>query len=463
MVFADSHTHITFPDFDAEQDAVVHRAHGAGVKYLHLISTKWADVPVITQLAERHDGVRISVGVHPHNVDKENTSIEAVVRAAAGDHVVGIGETGLDFHYDYGSREKQEEAFRNHIRAAKICQLPLVLHIREADREAIRILEEEEAAEVGGVLHCFTGTPELAEWGINNGFYISFSGILTFKTGEPLRQIAQNLPLDRILIETDAPYLAPIPYRGKRNEPAYVVEIAKTLAEVRGVSLEEIGRLTTKNYLRLFKADKQLSALSDDAVLAYPIGESLYLNVTHGCTLKCSFCPKWTAPKVHVYDLTLEKNPTAAELIAAMGDLENYDEVVFCGYGEPTLRLKVLLEVAAEVKRIGGDGKKVRINTDGLANLVYGEDVTPQLAGLVDSVSISLNAQDQEIYDRHCLPSLAGSYQAVLDFTRLVKAHVPDVTLTALEGLEGVDIDACRQIAEGLGVKFRARFLNTLG
>lgn len=195
--------------------------------------------------------------------------------------------------------------------------------------------------------------------------------------------------------------------------------------------------------------------------IAYTIGDNLYLNVTDRCTLECAFCPKHNGSRrVHEYDLTLEHRPTLEEVIAAIGDPAAYREVVFCGYGEPTLRLKLVLEVAEYIKSRGG---RVRINTDGLANLVHKRNVLPEMAGRVDALSVSMNAQNTEVYDRHCRPALKGSYEAMLEFLKEAPRYVPEVTATAIDGLEGVDIAACRALAEKLGVRFRRRVLDVVG
>jgi len=195
--------------------------------------------------------------------------------------------------------------------------------------------------------------------------------------------------------------------------------------------------------------------------ISYPIRDSLYLNITDRCTLRCDFCPKFrSGPQVHQYDLSLPRLPSADEVIAAIGQPADYREVVFCGFGEPTLRLKLLREVAAWIKQQGG---QVRVNTDGLANLVHKRNVLPELEGLVDAVSVSLNAQDQPTYDRHCQPALPGSYAAMLDFLRLVPDYVPRVRATAIDGLKGVDIDACARLAQQFGVEFEARELDRVG
>jgi TatD family-associated radical SAM protein len=196
-------------------------------------------------------------------------------------------------------------------------------------------------------------------------------------------------------------------------------------------------------------------------IISYRIGPRLYLSITDRCTLECAFCPKTQGdPRVRDYDLTMDHRPEVAEIIAAIDDPARYEEVVFCGYGEPTLRLKVLLEVAHWIRQRGG---RVRVNTDGLANLVHKENVLPLLGECVDALSVSLNAQDEATYDRHCQPNLPGSFRAVLEFLRAAPAHVPEVTATAIDGLDGVDIAACERLAGSLGVAFRRRELDKVG
>jgi TatD family-associated radical SAM protein len=197
------------------------------------------------------------------------------------------------------------------------------------------------------------------------------------------------------------------------------------------------------------------------STLSYTIGNSLYLNITDRCTLACAFCPKFNGShRVHDYDLSLPRRPSTADILAAIDEPSRYDEVVFCGFGEPTLRLEVLLAVATEIKRRGG---RVRVNTDGLANLVHKRDVLPALATCVDALSISLNAQNAEVYARHCRPQLPGSYAAMLDFLGRAPACIPDVAASAIDGLEGVDIAACQRIAEDRGARFRRRTLDVVG
>jgi TatD DNase family protein len=250
----DSHCHLDFPDFAAELDAVVGRARAAGIERMVTISTRVARQNDVLGIAERFPDVFCSVGTHPHYAHEELdvTAADLVARTRHA-KVVALGEAGLDYHYDNSPREAQERGFRTHIAAARETGLPLVIHSREADDDTARILEEEtKQGAFPAVLHCFTGGLDLARRAVALGHFISFTGILTFKNSDALRAIAAALPADRILVETDAPYLAPGRFRGKRNEPAYVVETAKVLAATRGVSLDEIAKQTTENFFRLF-------------------------------------------------------------------------------------------------------------------------------------------------------------------------------------------------------------------
>ncbi len=253
-MIVDSHCHLDFPDFAAEMDAVVERARAAGVGRMVTIGTRVRRSAQVRAIAERYDDVFCSVGTHPHNAGEEaDVTLDELLAEADHPKVVAIGEAGLDYHYDTAPRDAQHAGFRLHITAARQTGLPLVIHARDADEDVAAILEDEYAkGAFSFVLHCFTAGPELAHRAVALGGYVSFSGILTFKTGAPLRDIAAALPADRVLVETDAPYLAPNPWRGKRNEPSYVVETARILGEARGVSLDEIAALTTTNFFRLF-------------------------------------------------------------------------------------------------------------------------------------------------------------------------------------------------------------------
>ena len=253
-MLVDSHCHLDFPDFSAELDEVVARARAAGIGRLVTICTRVRKHAQVLAVAEKFPQVFCSVGTHPHNAHEElDIGARDLIAIAQHPKVVAIGEAGLDYHYDNSPRAAQKVGLRQHIAAARETDLPLVIHSREADADMACILEDESGkGAFPAVLHCFTGGRDLAMRAIGLGHYVSFTGILTFKNSQALRDIAAELPADRILVETDAPYLAPLPYRGKRNEPAYVVETAKILAQTRGVTADQIARQTTENFFRLF-------------------------------------------------------------------------------------------------------------------------------------------------------------------------------------------------------------------
>jgi TatD DNase family protein len=250
----DTHCHLDFPELSADIEGVLARARATCVARMITISTRVAKADAYRALAEAHDEVFFTVGTHPHNAAQElDVTAEQIARLTDHPRCVGVGEAGLDYHYDKSPREAQAQGLRTHIAAARMTQLPLVIHARAADEDMIRILEEETATGAfPAVLHCFSSGAELARRGLALGFYLSMSGILTFKASEELRDIARTAPLDRLLVETDAPYLAPMPHRGKRNEPAFVRHTAEMLAQVKGLSLDAIAAATTANAERLF-------------------------------------------------------------------------------------------------------------------------------------------------------------------------------------------------------------------
>jgi TatD DNase family protein len=253
-MYIDSHCHINFPEFAGRLPEVFERMAQNRVSHALCISVDLERFPEVRHLAEAHPNVWASVGVHPDHEVGAEPRVEDLVALAGHPRVVAIGETGLDYFRLGGDLEWQRARFRSHIRAARIAGKPLVIHTRAAAEDTLRILREENAAEVGGVMHCFTESLAVAEAAMAMGFYISFSGIVTFKNAAALREVAAAIPLDRMLIETDAPYLAPVPHRGSLNEPAYVVHVAEEIARLRGSTAEAVGAATTENFFRLFAA-----------------------------------------------------------------------------------------------------------------------------------------------------------------------------------------------------------------
>jgi len=253
MPFIDSHCHLNFPELAANIDDVLALMRQNDVAAALCVSVNLADFPQVLALAEQHPNIYASVGVHPDYEGVEEPDAARLVELAQQSKVIAIGETGLDYFRLKGDLEWQRARFRNHIRAARECGKPLIIHTREAAADTLRIMAEEKAAGAGGVMHCFTETWEVAEAALAMGFYISFSGIVTFKNAKQIKEVARRVPMERILIETDAPYLAPMPHRGKLNQPAYVKHVAEEIATLRGMSLGEVGQYTTENFTRLFK------------------------------------------------------------------------------------------------------------------------------------------------------------------------------------------------------------------
>ena len=262
-MLVDSHCHLDFPDFEGELDDVMARAKDAGIGHMMTICTRVTKFDGVLALAEAYDNVFCTVGIHPHNTEDEpETTAQELIGLSKHPKVVGLGETGLDFFYFNSPRYIQEKSFRAHITAARETGLPLVIHNRDSDEDMIRVLRDEHAkGPFPGVIHCFSSGPELAESVMEIGLSISFSGIVTFKTADVLRDVARQVPIERILVETDSPYLAPVPKRGKRNEPAFTAFTATEVAELKGMDADAFAKATTDNYFRLFsKAASEVGA-----------------------------------------------------------------------------------------------------------------------------------------------------------------------------------------------------------
>ena len=257
-MFVDSHCHIDFPELAERADELMAAMRENRVSHALCVSVNLPHWPRVIAMAERYPHVYASVGVHPDYEDEVEPTVAQLVELAQHPKVIAIGETGLDYYRLQGDLEWQRERFRVHIRAARETGKPLIIHTRSASDDTLRIMAEERAGEVGGVMHCFTESQAVADAAIAQNFYISFSGIVTFKKAEELKEVARTIPLERMLIETDSPYLAPVPFRGKQNHPALVKHVAEHIADLRGVSVEEIARATTANFARLFKLEGQL-------------------------------------------------------------------------------------------------------------------------------------------------------------------------------------------------------------
>jgi TatD DNase family protein len=253
-MYVDSHCHLTFEDFKDDMDGILARANNAGVEHMVSICTTIDEFPAIHTLVSRHDQMSCTVGIHPHEAESQaKITVEELKQYATQEKVVGIGETGLDFYYEHAPRAIQIEQFRTHIAASRDLQIPLIVHTREAEQETLEVLKEEyKKGEFPGVIHCFTASAKFAEEVLKLGFYISISGIVTFKKATALQEIVKNIPLEKLLIETDSPYLAPIPNRGKRNEPSFVIYVAQKISEIKDIPSKKVAEVTSNNFYTLF-------------------------------------------------------------------------------------------------------------------------------------------------------------------------------------------------------------------
>ncbi|HMK60917.1 MAG TPA: YchF/TatD family DNA exonuclease [Dissulfurispiraceae bacterium] len=462
----DTHCHLDMIQHEENINDVIMRAQDAGLEALITVGSDLKGCYSAVDISSKYDNLYSAVGIHPHDskdfsdeifrqiqvwISMSKNNVDSCTGPAVP-KIVALGEIGLDYYYNHSPRETQRTVFVKQLSYAKECGIPVIIHSRDAWQDTAAILAESGVR--NGVMHCFSGDRAMAEQALALGFHISIAGPVTFKKALELKKVAEMVPDERLLIETDSPYLAPDPLRGKRNEPAFIVHTARHIAQLRGVSLEDIDRITTLNAKKLFGI-----GMADEARIAYKIRDSLYLNITNRCTNKCTFCIRYQSDFVKGHNLRLESEPTEKELETAIGDPSKYSEIVFCGYGEPLLRLNTVKAVAVWVKERGG---RVRINTNGQGNLIYGRNILSELKGLVDSISVSLDAQDEETYNRICSPSFTNAFMAVIEFIRAAKEIIPDVQATVVE-MEGIDIAKCRQITDALDVNLRVRKLDAVG
>jgi len=463
VAFIDSHAHLEMKQFRNGLDQVVERAHSAGVIHIVTVGSTLEESRRAVKIAEARETVSAVIGIHPHDAAELDTGALAELKKLSGNQeVVGIGETGLDFFRDRSPRPVQEDSFRKHIRLAKESSLPLVVHVRDAYERSLDIMRDEGLPERGCVIHCFSGTVNDAHAFLDLGAFLSFTGTITFpssKNREWADEILSTVPLEKMMVETDCPYLTPHPHRGKRNEPANVTLVGEKIAQVKKLSVADVARITSRNAIHFFSLP-----LSDpDARVAYTIRDSVYLNVTGRCTNECTYCQRSTNPVVKGHDLSLAAYPTVNEMVSALEKekWQERSEVVFCGYGEPTMRLEEVKEIGKRLKEAGAG--KIRLNTNGLGNLINKRNIAGELVGTVDVASVSLNAQDSKTYMELCRPAYGEqSHRSIQDFSRECISAGIDVVLTVVDH-PSVDIPKCRKIAHRMGARFRVRELNEVG
>ncbi len=449
-MFIDTHTHLFYPNFEGEVDKVIERAVQAGVDYMIVPGTDLATSRQAIELAEKYDNIYASVGVHPHDSKDWNDSIiEKLEELAKNKKVVAIGEIGLDYYYDFSPREIQIKAFESQIQLALKLNLPIIVHNREANDDIMNIARKYKDSGLRAQYHCFAGSITDARELVEMHHYISFPGIVTFKNADTVRKILSRVAIENLLLETDSPFMTPVPHRGERNEPAYIKLIAEKIAEVHHLNLQDVGKATSYNAHKLFGIGEK-----PNLSFTYKIGEVLYINVTNRCNADCVFCDRKGEAVINGYNLKMSKSeePEAEVYIKEIGDPKKYKEIVFCGYGEPTIRWDVVKQIAKYVKESGGN---TRMNTDGHGNFINKRDITPELNGLIDIVSISLNSTDPVQYGKlmRVDPSMHGE---MLDFAKKAKNYTHVVL--SIVGLSEIDSDAAKKfVVEEVGVDFRER------
>ena len=402
------------------------------------------------ELAEKYESVYAAVGVHPHDTkDWDDTLVDELRELAKNKKVVAIGEIGLDYFYDFSPKDKQHHAFEKQIELALELNLPIIIHNRESNNDIMEFARKYKETSLKAQYHCFAGTVDNARELVEMGHYISFTGNITFKKADSVREVLSNVSVENILLETDSPFLTPVPHRGKRNEPKHIPLIAEVVAETHHLRVEDVARTTSWNAYKLFGIGEKMK-LS----FTYQIGESLYVNVTNRCNSDCVFCDRKGDAVINGYSLKMSKaeEPDAEVYISEIGDPTKYKEIVFCGYGEPTIRWDVVKEIATYVKANGG---KTRMNSDGHGNYINKRDITPELKDVIDTVSISLNSTDKVQYAK--LMRVDESLHAeMIDFAKRAKEFTNVVM--SIVGLSSVDTENAKQfVTNVIGVDFRVR------
>ena len=456
MTFLDTHAHLTAREFAPDQDAVLARAAEAGIRFIINPGTNLDDSRRAVELADRHPMVYAAVGYHPHDARlADDAGLAEIEELSKHPRVVAIGEIGLDFHYDLSPRDAQERVFEAQLAIAQRRDLPVIIHTRESLDRTIGMLaasidkapawggsRRQQGARLPGprgVFHCYPGDVETAWKLVEMGFLISLPGIVTFKKPGNAVEVAAGISIEHQLLETDSPYLAPVPHRGTRNEPMHIPLIAAKIAEAQHLSVDDVARSTNVAAFRLFGIGEKPAPR-----ITYPLKRSLYINLTNRCDADCVFCDRKGEAMVKGHNLKITQEPEADEVIGEIGDPGRYEEIVFCGYGEPTIRLDAMKAVARYVKDHGG---RTRLNTDGHGNIINKRNIVPELTGLIDSVSISLNSTDPVQYGALMRIDGPKNFAAMVEFAKEAVRHLPRVVLTIVD-LDEVDEAKARTFVE---------------
>lgn len=450
-MFIDTHAHLFFENFKDDIDDVIKRSKENAVDYIVVPATDIKTAKEAIRLAEKHEQIYATVGVHPHDTkDWDDSLLKEIEELGKHPKVVAIGEIGLDYYYDFSPQDQQIKAFKSQLDLAIKLELPVVIHNRESDEDMMDIISSYCGTGLKAQFHCFNSSLEDAIEYMKMNHFISFTGNITHKKNDSLREILKHINLNHLMLETDSPFMTPVPFRGKRNEPSYVSYVAQQIADVHKISVEEVGRITSLNAFRFFGI-----GAPPKTSYTYLLGNSLYINVTNRCNADCTFCRRKEDPFLRGYNLGMKKSeePPAEVYIKEIGNPKRYDEIVFCGYGEPTIRWDIVKEVAKYVKANGGN---TRINTNGHGNIINKKDITPEMKGVIDIVSISFNTFDSKQY-ADLMKVSEDHFEEMKNFARLAQQYVKKVVMSVVS-LDEVEIEKSRKVVEDdIGVEFRVR------
>ncbi|PIE52889.1 hypothetical protein CSA37_04405 [Candidatus Fermentibacteria bacterium] len=446
----DSHAHLHFSHFDEDLDAVVRKAAAAGITDVMIPSV---DVETSRKSAEIASaaGYKSAAAFHPEHLPSHEEAWQELKSVVLKASVAAVGETGLDLHHRTFPFSKQLEWFHRHISFAQSISYPLIVHSRKAEAQVLSELPENPGIPV--ILHCWNGDAELTEKAVARGFYIGAAGPVTYRKNRNLRNVIASVPPELLLAETDAPFLPPEPYRGRRNEPAYTAMVIRKIRELMkgNHSIEETSFILWENAMRAFK----LHPLNRRADIVYTYCGSVYINLTSKCQNNCSFCISRYQDGLDGYYLRHREDPSEELVLSTIEafPLESFGEAVFCGFGEPTLRPELLRKCAAV---ISARGLQTRLNTNGLCIGFLGRDKAVELMNSFDAVSISLNASGEKEYERICSPEDKSAWNNLLEFIRLAKAELPSVAVSAVSG-SGADIHRVQKLADRLNLNLKVR------
>lgn len=450
-MFVDTHAHLFYENFKDDLDDVIKRAKENGVDYILVPATDIKTAEETLKLCDNYDFIYAAVGIHPHDTkDWDDSLLSKIENLAKHPKVVAIGEIGLDYYYDFSPKTQQIKAFRSQIELALKLELPVIIHNRDSDEDMMEIISSYCSTGLKAQFHCFNASLNDAIEYMKMNHFISFTGNITFKKSDELRNILKHIDLNHLLLETDSPFMTPVPHRGKRNEPAFVKLVAEKIAEVHNTSLEDIARITSLNAFRMFGIGSK-----PKVSFTYKLGNSLYINVTNRCNADCVFCRRKEDPFLRGYNLGMKKSeePGADAYIKEIGNPKEYEEIVFCGYGEPTIRWEIVKEIARYVKEHGG---KTRLNTNGHGNFINRRDITPEMKGLIDVVSISFNTFNPRQYAEIMRVDELHFYE-MLDFAKKSKQFVEKVVMTVVD-FDEIEIEKAKKVVEEeIGAEFRVR------